>query len=215
MLIYNQYPLTTIMIILLALLDDIPIMTIAWDNAELSPKPVRWQMDRLLAISIVLGALALAQSFALYLLARDYFNIGIAETRTMMFLRFILGGHLLLFVTRTHHPLFRPPYPSWQLLTAIVATQIVGVLFVGFGWLMPAISWTAIGLIWAYDIVWMVVMDVFKLGYLPTDRAPRAASPPLPDHVAHALAPGKQPSPRGLTQTRRPRPNASLFEGTA
>ena len=164
MLIYNQYPLTTIMIILLALLDDIPIMTIAWDNAELSPKPVRWQMDRLLAISIVLGALALAQSFALYLLARDYFNIGIAETRTMMFLRFILGGHLLLFVTRTRHPLFRPPYPSWQLLTAIVATQIVGVLFVGFGWLMPAISWTAIGLIWAYDIVWMVVMDVFKLG---------------------------------------------------
>ncbi len=164
MLIYNQYPLTTIMIILLALLDDIPIMTIAWDNAELSPKPVRWQMDRLLAISIVLGALALAQSFALYLLARDYFNVGIADTRTMMFLRFILGGHLLLFVTRTRHPFFRPPYPSWQLLTAIVATQIVGVLFVGFGWLMPAISWTAIGLIWAYDIVWMVAMDIAKLG---------------------------------------------------
>lgn len=164
MLIYNDYPLTTIMIILLALLDDIPIMTIAWDNAELSPKPVRWQMDRLLAISTVMGALALAQSFGLYLLARDVFGISLAQTQTMMFLRFILGGHLLLFVTRTRHPFWRPPYPSWQLFSAIVGTQIVGLAFVGLGWLMPAISWTAIGLIWAYDIVWMVLMDLAKLG---------------------------------------------------
>jgi len=164
MLIYNDYPLTTIMIILLALLDDIPIMTIAWDNAELSPKPVRWQMDRLLAISIVMGALALAQSFGLYLLARDVFAVSLAQTQTMMFLRFILGGHLLLFVTRTRHPFWKPPYPSWQLFSAIVVTQIVGLFFVGFGWLMPSISWTAIGLIWAYDIVWMVLMDLAKLG---------------------------------------------------
>jgi H+-transporting ATPase len=81
----------------------------------------------------------------------------------MMFLRFILGGHLLLFVTRTRRPFLRPPYPSWQLLSAIVATQIVGVLFVGLGWLMPAISWAAIGLIWAYDIAWMVAMELVKL----------------------------------------------------
>jgi H+-transporting ATPase len=164
MLIYNQYPLTTIMIILLALLDDIPIMTIAWDNAELSPKPVRWQMDRLLVISTIMGALALAQSFGLYLLARDVFDIALAQTQTMMFLRFILGGHLLLFVVRTRHPLWRPPYPSWQLFSAIVVTQIFGVLFVGLGWLMPPISWTAIGLIWAYDLVWVVTYDVAKLG---------------------------------------------------
>ncbi len=163
MLIYNDYPLTTIMIILLALLDDIPIMTIAWDNAELSPKPVRWQMDRLLAISTVMGALALAQSFGLYLLARDVFGVSLAQTQTMMFLRFILGGHLLLFVTRTRHAFWRPPYPSWQLFSAIVVTQIVGTLFVGLGWLMPAISWTAIGLIWLYDLAWMVLMDVVKL----------------------------------------------------
>ncbi len=164
MLIWNDYPLTTIMIILLALLDDIPIMTIAWDNAELSPKPVRWQMNRLLAISSVMGALALAQSFGLYLLARDVFAVNLAHTQTMMFLRFILGGHLLLFVTRTRHSFWRPPYPSWQLFSAIVLTQIVGLMFVGLGWLMPPISWTAIGLIWAYDIAWMVIMDVAKLG---------------------------------------------------
>lgn len=163
MLVYNDYPLTIIMIILLALLDDIPIMTIAWDNARLSPQPVRWEIDRLLAISILFGTLALAQSFGLFYLARDVYGIGVSATRTMLFLRFILGGHLLLFVTRTQGPFWRPPYPSWQLLTAIVATQIVGVALVWRGWLMSPISWTAIGLIIAYDVAWMVAMDVAKL----------------------------------------------------
>ena len=163
MLTHYDYPLTIIMIILLALLDDIPIMTIAWDNAELSPKPVRWQMMRLLAISSVMGALALAQSFGLYMFARDVLDIDLSQTQTMMFLRFIVGGHLLLLVTRTRYSFWRPPYPSWQLLLAIVLTQIVGVLFVGLGWLMTPISWAAVGLIWAYDIVWMFAMDVAKL----------------------------------------------------
>ena len=164
MLIWNLYPLTTIMIILLALLDDIPIMTIAWDNAELPRRPVRWDMTRLLTISSVLGALALAQSFGLYLISHRLLHETEAAGQTMMFLRFIVGGHLLLFSTRTRRPFWAKPYPSWQLLTAIVATQIVGVLFVGFGWLMSPISWGMIGLIWLYDIAWFLVMDIVKLG---------------------------------------------------
>lgn len=163
MIIWSDYPLTTIMIILLALLDDIPIMTIAWDNAELPLKPVRWDMTRLLTISIVLGALALAQSFGLYILARDILHEPLASTQTMMFLRFIVGGHLLLFSTRTRHPFWARPYPSWQLFSAIIATQIVGVLFVALGWLMTPIGWSQIGLIWLYNIVWFVVMDMAKL----------------------------------------------------
>ncbi|MGE4482633.1 plasma-membrane proton-efflux P-type ATPase [Acidocella sp.] len=164
MLIWNIYPLTTIMIILLALLDDIPIMTIAWDNAQLPSKPVRWEMNRLLAISAVLGGLALAQSFGLYLLARDWLHVPLAQNQTMMFLRFIVGGHLLLFSTRTRHPFWAKPHPSWQLFSAIVVTQIVGVMFVGFGWLMTPISWGQIGLIWLYDLIWFVAMDFAKLG---------------------------------------------------
>lgn len=164
MLIWNIYPLTTIMIILLALLDDIPIMAIAWDNAELPKRPVRWDMTRLLTISSVLGALALAQSFGLYLISHHLLHVGEAAGQTMMFLRFIVGGHLLLFSTRTRHPFWARPYPSWQLLTAIVTTQIAGVLFVGFGWLMSPISWGEIGLIWLYDIAWFLLMDLAKLG---------------------------------------------------
>ena len=164
MLAFNEYPLTTIMIILLALLDDIPIMTIAWDNAELSPRPVRWEMGRLLTVAVTMGALALAQSLILYAIARDVLSLSLAETQTAMFLRFIAGGHLLLFVVRTRGFFWQKPYPSAPLFWAVVATQAVGVLLAGFGWLMPAISWSLIGIVWAYDIAWMLIMDVVKVG---------------------------------------------------
>src|SRR5881398_4067659 len=38
---YHFFPLTAIMLIALALLDDVPIMTIAFDNARVPPRPVK------------------------------------------------------------------------------------------------------------------------------------------------------------------------------
>ena len=34
-------PLTAIMIVVMSLLDDLPMMTIAYDNTPVSPRPVR------------------------------------------------------------------------------------------------------------------------------------------------------------------------------
>jgi H+-transporting ATPase len=55
MIVFKFYPITTVMIILLALLNDLPILTIAYDNTWLDPKPVRWNMRRVLTIATVLG----------------------------------------------------------------------------------------------------------------------------------------------------------------
>ena len=48
---FEFQPLTAVMIVVLALLDDIPIMTIAYDNVSASPKPERWDMHRVLVFS--------------------------------------------------------------------------------------------------------------------------------------------------------------------
>ena len=55
----------------------------------------------------------------------------------------------MLFLTRTKTFFWRPPYPSWQLFWAIVGTQVFAVLMTGFGWLVPALSWKMIGMVWA------------------------------------------------------------------
>ncbi len=48
---FNFYPITAILIILLALLNDLPIMTIAFDNTPLDPQPVRWHMRLLSSVA--------------------------------------------------------------------------------------------------------------------------------------------------------------------
>jgi H+-transporting ATPase len=67
-------PLTPVMIIMLALLDDIPIMTIAYDNTELPKEPVRWHMRRLLVVSTVMGLAAVVQSFGLLMIGMEWLS---------------------------------------------------------------------------------------------------------------------------------------------
>jgi H+-transporting ATPase len=152
------------MLIALALLDDVPIMTIAFDNATVPPQPVRWELDRVLVISSVLGLLGVIQSFGLFYLGDTVHHLQHPQLQTMMFLQLVAGGHLMLFVMRTRGPFWKPPYPSSRLFVAIVATQIAAVFMCSQGWLVPALPWEIIGFVWVYNIVWMIVQDIVKLG---------------------------------------------------
>jgi H+-transporting ATPase len=165
-------PLTPVMIILLALLDDIPIMTIAYDNTLLSKQPVRWHMRRLLLISSFMGLMAVAQSFGLLLIGMEWLSnpewqawikLTQEQIQTAVFLQIVAGGHLLLFVMRSRASTFSRPWPAMPLVAAIVGTQIFAVLMCGFGWFVTALPWTIIGLIWLYMLVWMAILDGVKL----------------------------------------------------
>ncbi|MHA7664462.1 plasma-membrane proton-efflux P-type ATPase [Mycolicibacterium sp. HS_4_1] len=166
-------PLTAIMIVLISLLDDIPIMTIAYDNTPISERPIRWKMPRLLSISAVLGFFSVVQSFGLLLIGmgvlsdshlRQYFGLfDQSHLQTVIFLQLVAGGHLLLFVTRSERWFFLRPFPAAPLVVAIALTQILAVLMCGFGWLVPAISWTTIGWVWAYNIAWVFILCGVRL----------------------------------------------------
>ncbi len=164
MLAFNYFPLSAMMIIILALLDDIPIMAIAYDNTYLNPNPVRWDMHRVLTVSSVLGFLAMVESVGLLLIGKEIMHLDVPHLQTMLFLQLVAGGHLMLFLTRTKQPFWRPPYPAMPLFAAIVGTQIFAVLMCGFGLLVPSLPWAVIGLVWIYNVVWMVAQDCIKLG---------------------------------------------------
>jgi H+-transporting ATPase len=162
-------PLTAVMIIILALLDDIPIMTIAYDNTIIDPKPVRWEMGRVLAVSSTLGVMAVLQTFGLLFIGMYYLDdtlLGVkldpSHIQTMIFLQLVVGGHLMLFLTRTKRFFFLPPFPSAPLFLAIVGTQIFAAVMCGFGWLVPALPWTFIGVVWCYNLAWMLIQDIVK-----------------------------------------------------
>jgi len=165
-------PLTPVMIVLIALLDDIPIMTIAYDNTRLPKEPVRWHMRRLLLVSGYMGLMAVAQTFGLLVIGMGWLEnpawqawIALTEEQiqTVIFLQIVAGGHLLYFVMRSRETIFSPPWPAAPVFWAVVGTQVFAVLMVGFGWFVPAIPWTIIGLVWVYLLVWMIVLDLIKL----------------------------------------------------
>jgi H+-transporting ATPase len=171
-LFFGFSPLTPVMIIVLALLDDIPIMTIAYDNTLLPKEPVRWHMRRLLFVSGIMGVMAVAQSFGLLLIGMEWLSnpewqswikLTQEQIQTAVFMQIAAGGHLLLFVMRSRGNIFSPPWPAMPLFGAIVGTQIFAVLICGFGWFVTALPWTIIGLIWLYLLVWMLILDGVKL----------------------------------------------------
>jgi H+-transporting ATPase len=168
---YGFFPLSAVMIIMLALLDDVPIMTIAFDNAAVPPRPVGWQMERVLLISSVLGGLSVTESFGLLYIGHARLGLAYPQLQTFLFLQLVISGHLLLFLTRVQGPFWRPPYPGTYLFQAIVGTQVLAALLCGFGILVPTISWGLIGLVWVYNLVWMLVLEAAKLAvYRELDR---------------------------------------------
>src|SRR5262245_53115963 len=174
-IVFFQFqPITAIMIVVLALLDDIPIMTIAYDNVPPASRPVRWDMHRILLFASVMGLLSVAETVGLLLIGLRWLadphlqallHLDARQLQTVMFLQLAVGGHLLLFVVRTKRSLFEPPYPSARLFWAIVATQIAALLICYIGLGVPGIPAPAIAGVWIYCLAWMIVLDVFKIGY--------------------------------------------------
>ena len=177
-LFHNFRPLTPVMIVILALLDDIPIMTIAYDNAKTSPTPVRWDMGRILSVSLILGLLSVIQSSGLLYVGWQFLHAAAADLpswlphfnqshlQTAMFLQLVVGGHLMLLVVRSSGFFLKPPLPSWILMVAILGTQLFASFLCRYGWLdlVPAISWQLIGLVWVYNLIWLLVLDAVKIG---------------------------------------------------
>jgi len=171
--VLNFVPLTAAMIVIMSLLDDVPIMTIAYDHTLVSARPIRWRMHRLLGVSAVLGLFSIVESFGLLLIgvrvlshpnSQAYFNLANEhQLQTVMFRQLVVGGHLLLFVTRSERWFLLPPFPAAALFIAILLTQIVALLMCGFGLLVPSIPWSVIGWVWAYNIAWMFVLGAVRL----------------------------------------------------
>ena len=123
----------------------------------------------------------------------------------MMFLQLAVGGHLLLFVVRTRHSVFKPPYPSAPLFLAIVATQIVAALICGFGILVPRLPWAAIAGVWVYCLLCMVVIDGAKLLYYRATEKAEAHVRGLAAPIARLTMPFPAPVSLEVTMDFRKR----------
>ncbi len=162
--IFQFYPVTALMIIILALLNDIPILTIAYDNTKINKKPVSWDMSEILILSSWLGFAGVISSFLAFFLLRDYFKLSAEMIQSVIFMKLIVAGHGTIYNTRTTNWFWKKPFPAKILFNASFLSAVIGSLIAiyGFGLITPT-GWKWAGLAWAYALTWFVFNDVVKM----------------------------------------------------
>lgn len=170
-LAFNSVPISAIMIVLLALLNDIPVMAIAYDNAPVQNVPVRWRLPETIFIASLLGIAGVVSSF-IFLYWLHIHDFALAVIQTLIFLKLDVAGHSTLYLTRTGRMHFwERPFPSLRFFIPAFGSRIAGTLIAVFGIFMHAISWEAVAYVWLYASVWFLINDQIKvLGYRVFDR---------------------------------------------
>ena len=179
-LIFNFYPLTAVMIVMLALLNDGAILSIAYDNVQYRDQPEAWNMRMVLGIATVLGVIGPIAAFGLFYLGDRVFRLDRSHVQTLMYLMLSVAGHLTIFLSRTRGP-FWSIRPAKILLVAVFGTQIVATLIAVYGLFMTPLGWKWAGFVWAYALIWFFINDSLKLvAYKVLDATQGAVKPKIP-----------------------------------
>jgi H+-transporting ATPase len=201
-LVFNFYPLTAVMIVMLALLNDGAILSIAYDNVHYKNAPEAWNMRLVLGIATVLGIVGPIAAFGLFFLTDRVFHLDHPHIQTMMYLMLSVAGHLTILQTRTRGPFWsiRPARILWM---AVLGTQMLATAIAVFGVLVTPIGWGWAAFVWGYAVAWFFITDPVKLlAYRVLDPAKGSGTPtakPKP------LSIGKgQPTPEVESQVPPP-----------
>lgn len=159
---FRFYPVTALMIVLLALLNDAPIISISSDNVAYSHSPDRWNMRTTLGIATFLGVIGVFSSFFILFIGKELLQLDNEALQSFIYLKLSVAGHLTLFVARTRGH-FWSIRPSLTLLLAVVITQLIATLITAYGILLPALGWGPVLFVWGYALMVFFITDVLKV----------------------------------------------------
>jgi H+-transporting ATPase len=183
--------LPVIAIVLITLLNDACVITIARDNVVPNAKPQPWDLPQVFAISTILGTIACTGSLLLLTMAFDagdkmhdsrhslsclFFQdtpddncqLNYPQLLTVVYLKLSITDCITVFTARTRG-FFWERRPGVSLMIAAVVATGASTFIAVTAQLdasMGTISWRLAGMVWAYCIIWFLIQDVFKvIGY--------------------------------------------------
>jgi magnesium-transporting ATPase (P-type) len=172
-LIFNFFPVTAVMIVMLALLNDGSILSIAYDRVHYKDEPEAWNMRLVLGMASVLGFVGPIAAFGMFYIGDRVLNLNHAHIQTLMYLLLSVAGSLTIYLSRTRGP-FWSIRPARILVLAVSGAEAVATLLALFGIFMPSLSWRWVVLVWVYSLAWFLVTDRVKL--LAMGRKSRATA---------------------------------------
>jgi Mg2+-importing ATPase len=177
-------PLLPSQVLLLNVLADLPMLAVSTDrvSAEDIAAPRRWDVRRIIELSVYLG---IVNAFGAFGLLRYLRGESEEVVHTTWFLYLGVTALLILFVVRTRGWVWRAPPPSWELLAALAVAMVITL---GVAIFPPTQALFGLAPLTASQWIAIVVFAVAYLGV--AELAKRA--------YAHA----SQPPSIGLTQSR-------------
>jgi len=180
-LIYAEnQPINALYVILLALANDLSTLFIAYDHSDPSPIPVDPVVGNILFFSVAFGMVEFLSSIVFFYInldpdaafldaefyeggdGDDDVAPGTSYLQSAMIVQIWVGIELLIFSTRTRSFFFRSA-PAPALAASVILAEAFITVLAGFGLIFPELLWRDIGLIWAYNLVWFVFIDLFKV----------------------------------------------------
>ncbi len=161
--LYGAYPMTALQIILIALLNDIPIITLAFDKVKTTNSPSKIDAKKRFTLSSLFGLTGVANSLLLFFIVKNVFNLNWQVIQTIYFLKLTVSGHMLIYVAHTKQRWWKF-FPSKEVIIATFVTQIIATMLAFTGFLMPGkipIFWIIVVWVWAF--LWMQISEAVKI----------------------------------------------------
>jgi len=155
--------LTPTHMILMLFLYDFVTLSISTDRLRPSKRPERWNIRKLVTISVVLGLVKILELFLALYIALDYLSLPLDQTRTFVFYVLLLSG-LFNILNFREIGWFWSSKPSLTVALSIVGDIIAGTLLVYQGWVIPAIPPHAVVVGFLYSVaVTLMLTDAAKI----------------------------------------------------
>jgi H+-transporting ATPase len=169
----SNCPINSLYVILLALFNDITMLPIAYDIQQASRNPESPDVNKILLVSLCMGCLETFFSllFAYGAGPSSLFTEDVAlnsecrkETQAVIWLQMFIAAELLIFCTRAPGLIWTSLRPSFALTFSVLLGCVVVSLMAALTSTFGKIDYHDIILIWAYDIVCLIVIDIVKVG---------------------------------------------------
>ena len=157
----SQPLLTPVQLILLALLNDLPIITLAFNRVAVPHKPSTINVAERMQISLLYGSIGIINGVLFYLLLHHFMQLPWDMIQTLFFLKMTVSGHMLIYVAHTKERWYKF-LPSWPVIVATTSTQVMATLVVFLGFLMTPIPWKVIVMVWVWSFFWMQISEIMK-----------------------------------------------------
>jgi H+-transporting ATPase len=182
-----QYDFSPFMVLVIAILNDGTIMTIAKDRVKPSPLPDSWRLAEIFSIGIVLGVYQAVMTNIFFWLLHDttFFpdHFGVRdiswsknETMSVIYLQVSIISQALIFVTRSRSWSF-VERPGMLLVSAFAIAQLVATfiaVYADWGFAnIKGCGWGWAGVVWLFSIITYFPLDVLKFAvrYIQSGKA--------------------------------------------